>query len=108
MDNILKDPSSKKEWEQMKEEEKKKAEASILQEARNALFLYYLSKKIARDANLEISLKETQDEAVAILKSSGIKNPDKEKIPENIMALSFSRILLAKAQDHILKQAEKS
>jgi trigger factor len=107
MDDILKNPASKKEFEEMPEDQKKKQETSIAKDACNALFLFYISKTIAREANIPITFKDAQDEAVAMLHSSGIDNPDKNSISDNVMALAFSRILLAKVQDYILAQTTK-
>jgi len=108
MDDILNHPASKKNWEAISAEEKKKEEENLVKEACNALFLFYLSRKVAEEAKISVSTKEVQNEAFGILKSSGINKPDKSQISDSLMALSYSRVLLAKVQDYILAQVEKN
>ena len=89
-------------WKEMTHEERKRVEKNIESEAIDAVRLFYLSRKIVNEANLSITHKEIQDEAIATLRSFG--ETKMEKIPKEIYALALSKIILAKAQDHILAQ----
>lgn len=96
----LKDPKFKNEWEGLSKEERSKVEEKLELEANQAVRLFYLSRKVVSDANISITHKEIQDEAVATMQSYGQRNND--AIPREIYALAMSKVFLAKAQNHIL------
>ncbi len=48
---------------------------------------------------------EVQNEAIAIYQSHGGRNADMDKMPKEVYALALSKVILAKAQDFVLKKA---
>ncbi len=89
-------------WEKMSAEEKKVVEDKIVDESSQAVRLFYLSRKIVNDAKISITHQDVQDEAVATMRSFNTNKID--KIPKEIYALALSKIILAKAQDHLLNE----
>lgn len=87
----------------MSEEEKKKFEESLHSQAEEAVRLFYLSRQIVKDAKIAITHQEVQNEAVQTYSYHGGKNPD--QVPREIFALALSKVVLFKAQSHILKKA---
>ncbi len=92
----------KPEWKETTPEQRQTLEHNLMHESNQAVRLFYLSRKIVNDAKISITHKEIQDEAIATLRSFGARNV--EKIPKEIYALALSKVMLAKAQDHILAQ----
>jgi trigger factor len=95
----------KKSWEAMPTEEKGKIEAKLIRESAQAVRLFYLSRKVISDAKIQITHQEVQDEAVTTM--SQFKGMEGDKIPKEIYALALSKIILAKAQDHLI-EAQKA
>lgn len=89
-------------WEKMSEDEKKAFEAKIVDEASQAVRLFYLSRKIVNDAKISITHQDVQLEAVATMRSFNAQYTD--KIPKEIYALALSKIILSKAQDFLLNE----
>ena len=100
----LKDPQVKTQWDAMSSEQRKNFQDELYRDTINALSLYYLSRQVVRQANLPISHKEVQEEAVAMFQAQGEWNVDAAKISKEMIAFSLSRVILRKAQDHILSQ----
>ena len=105
---MLSETKFKAHWNKASEEERKQMQENVQHEARHAIRLFYLSRKIVQDAKIPVSHKEIQDEAVATLRSFG--NQKTDQISKEVYALALSKVLLAKAQDYILDltQAEKA
>ena len=70
-------------------------------ESNQAVRLFYLSRQLVHDANLPITQQEIQDEAVKTLRSYGHQKID--TIPKEVFALALSKVILAKAQNHVLQ-----
>jgi trigger factor len=104
LQQLAKNPEFRENWQKMIPDEQKTIEKNLENESGQAVRLFYLSRKIVNDAKISITHKEIQDEAIATLRSFGKSKI--EKIPKEVYALALSKIILAKAQDHIL--AEKS
>jgi trigger factor len=102
LQQLAQDPEFLGNWEKMTAEEQKTIDKKLEAEANQAVRLFYLSRKIVNDAKISITHKEIQDEAIATLRSIG--RGKIEKIPKEVYALALSKIILAKAQDHILAQ----
>jgi trigger factor len=101
MNQLLEDPGFKKKWDAMPLEERKKVEDRVAAEATDAVRLFYLSRDTVRRAGLLVTHKELQQEAVATLRAS---NPQAHQVSQEHLALAFSKVMLKKAQDHILKK----
>ena len=97
---LMENEKFKANYEKMSEEEKKKTDEKLVEESAQAVRLFYLSRKIVNDAKLPITHQDVQDEAVATMRSLNTRNMD--KIPKEIYALALSKIILAKAQDHLI------
>jgi trigger factor len=95
-------PEFRENWETMTSDKRKKLVNDLESESNQAVRLFYLSRKIVNDAKISITHKEILDESVATLRSFGTRNL--EKIPKEVYALALSKVMLAKAQDHILAQ----
>jgi FKBP-type peptidyl-prolyl cis-trans isomerase (trigger factor) len=78
-------------------------EKKLFEESEQAVRLFYLSRQVVHDAKLPVTHKEVQDEAVSTLRAFGSQSLDPTQIPKEVYALSLSKVILAKAQDHILK-----
>lgn len=107
LQQMLKDPKLKKDWDSMSHEEKEKLDEKLSLESSQAVRLFYLSRQVVREAKIPVTHKEVQDEAVATLNSYGMNRVDIEKISKEVYALALSKVILAKAQDFII-QAQKS
>jgi trigger factor len=99
----LKSPKFRKEWEQMNPEQKTLAEEKMMQECLQSIALFYVSRQVVNDAKISITHKQVQDEAIAILNTNNPAPVEIDKIPKEVFALAFSKLILAKAQDHILQ-----
>jgi trigger factor len=102
----MQNPKFKARFAKMSQEERKKIETEAESEAKEAVRLFYLSRQIVRDAGISVTHQEVQAEAVAMLQSSGARNVD--KISKEVFALGLSKVLLAKAQNHILATGTKN
>jgi len=102
LQQLSQNPQFMETWKKMTAEERKKTEKNLEEESAQAVRLFYLSRKIVNDAKISITHKEIQDEAIATMRSFGEGKMD--KIPKEVYALALSKIILAKAQDHILAQ----
>lgn len=105
LNELLQEPKTKAVWQKMSQEERKAKEQELADEAAQAVRLFYLSRQIVREANVPVTHKEIQYEAVAILQSSGARDVQVDQIPREVYALAFSKVILAKAQDYILEKA---
>lgn len=99
------DPDFRKSWDQMSQEDKEKLDAKMREESSNAVRLFYLSRQIVQDEKIPVTHQEVQNEAIAIQHSQGAQNVEIDKMPKEVYALALSKVILAKAQDHVLKKA---
>ncbi len=104
LSEMMQDPKAKTAWQKMSQEERKTQEQALADEAAQAVRLFYLSRQIVRDANVPVTHKEVQYEAVALLQSNGTRDVEVDRIPREVYALAFSKVILAKAQDFILEE----
>lgn len=102
---IMREPKFKANWNKMSQEERKNWEQKIEEESASAVRIFYISRQIVHDAKIPVTHKEVQDEAIATLHSYGSRNVEIDRIPKEIYALALSKVILAKAQDEILKKA---
>jgi trigger factor len=104
---LLKDPKFRKNWDSMSQDERKKIEEKLTEESTQAVRLFYLSRQVVHNAKIPITHKEVQDEAVATLNAYGVGRIEIDKISKEVYALALSKVILSKAQDHII-QAQKA
>lgn len=107
-DQALHDSRFKRKWDKMSEQEKKTFEEEIQKQAKDAVALFYLSKKIVNDANISITQKEVHDEIIRTIEASTPlgKEPNLQNISQELYALCLSKIIMSKAQDWVLSQSK--
>ncbi|KPK33667.1 MAG: hypothetical protein AMS24_00345 [Chlamydiae bacterium SM23_39] len=101
-EELLKNPEFKKDWDLKNIEEKKEIEKFILNDSRDAVTLIYLIRKIFQDEKIKIEEKEIKEKSIEIMKEK-MKKPEIKTIPQEYLALAFSRLCMEKVYDHILK-----
>lgn len=102
---MMLEPKFKASWSKMSQEERKALEEKVTLEASQAVSLFYLSRHIVKSAEIPVAHQEVQNEAVSIYQSHAGAGAQTEQMPKEIFALALSKVILAKAQDHILKKA---
>lgn len=101
---LFQNPNFKRDWEKMSDQEHKTFLDNMLAESTQAVRLFYLSRQVVRSANIGITHKEVQDEAVQTLRSHGVQQQiSPTEIPKEIYALALSKVILARAQDYIIQ-----
>ncbi len=105
-DQLLQDPKFKADWEKSSAEEQANVEEKLFNESAQAVRLFFLSRTVVHQAQIPITHKEIQDEAVMAMHSFGRRNVEVDKIPREIYALALSKVILAKAQDYIIDQSK--
>ncbi len=108
--SLLKDPNFKSKYDKMTKEEKNDTEKDIQKHAEEAIKLFYITRKIIKDFNIQIPDEEIKQEALNILfmQSGKTQVPDSKNIPKDTYALALSRLVLKKAQDYILENCSKN
>jgi len=95
--------SFKKKYETLSEDEKKEEFKKVETQAKDALKLFYICKKILTDNNIQITSKDINQEIEtpldAMFADRELANPNKTEEEKNLL---MSRILLSKAQDFII------
>lgn len=104
INQIATDPNFRKNWEKMSQEEREKLDKKLREESSNAVRLFYLSRQIVQDQKIPVTHQEVQNEAIAISQSHG-SHIEIDKMPKEIYALALSKVILAKAQEYVLKKA---
>ncbi len=100
---MMHDPNFKAKWNTMSQEERKGVEEKLALESTQAVRLFYLSRAIVQKEKIPITHQEVQQEAIHLYQSHGGKQGD--QLPKEVYALALSKVILAKAQDFILKKA---
>jgi len=101
---LMQIPNFQRDWERMPREEQASYEQRMTLESEHAVRLFYLSRQVVREANIGITHTEVQNEAVATLRAHGAQQQvSLDQIPKEVYALSLSKIILARAQDHIIQ-----
>ncbi len=98
----LENPRFKERWDKMSKEEKESIERNITQEAIEAIKLFYISRKIIEDAHIHISQQDVVQEASALFAEKHGRAAHPQDIEKDLYALAFSRLILAKAEEHLL------
>jgi len=102
MKQLQNNPKFHESYDRMSTEEKKKVEENVYNESVQAVRLFYLTRQIVRDAKIPVTHEEVQQEAVQSANAFG-QTVDPQHLSKEVFALSLSKILLAKAQKHILE-----
>ncbi len=89
------------------DDERESAEKLVEQEAIDAIRLFYLARKIVNDANIPVTHKEAQDLAIQLSQTQGRAPISPDQISNETFALAISKLILSKAQDHVLASAAK-
>lgn len=84
--------------------EKLELEEALQEQSESAVKLFYASRQIVRDAKINVTYQEVEAEAVRSLKAFGPVGIQSHMIPDELFALTLSKIILAKAQDYILNK----
>lgn len=102
---LIQDPKFKNDWTKWSQDERKKFEEKLGAEAAHAVKLFYLSRQIVQSAKIPVTHQEVQNEAISVYQSHGAKNVDPTQLPKEVYALALSKVILAKAQDFVMKKA---
>ncbi len=107
-DAYMKNPEFKKRYDKMSSNEIKEFEKDLLQYSKEAIKIFYLSKKIIEDFDIQISNDEIKKTALDILYRETGKKTDLANIPINIYTQALSLLVLHKAEDYILDHSSKT
>ncbi|MBX3718652.1 MAG: trigger factor [Parachlamydiales bacterium] len=104
---LMNDKDFVKYWESLKTEDRRKTLTTIHQQSEKAVRMFYLCRKVIADANIRISAQDIPAPATTPLEF--LLNPQKmfhhQRNAEIEHAEAFSRLVLEKAEDHIITNA---
>jgi FKBP-type peptidyl-prolyl cis-trans isomerase (trigger factor) len=109
MHQVLQDPDYLKYWNQMTNEAKNRTVASVAEQSEKAVRMFYLCRKILKDAKISISpndIPKVSDQPLEALMGQGRENHPQGNT-EMHQAEAFSRLLLEKAENYIISKASK-
>ncbi|QZA59200.1 trigger factor [Candidatus Rhabdochlamydia porcellionis] len=94
-------------WDNLKTEERKKIFETIQQQSEKAVRMFYLCRKIIDEANIRIAAEDVPSSASIPLEILlNPQNPNHSNHPEIEHAEAYSRLILEKAEDWIIKYAK--
>jgi trigger factor len=102
---MMQEPKFKARWNKMSQEERKSLEEKLAAESAHAVRLFYLSRQIVQNLKIPVTHQEVQNEAISIYQSHGGQNVEIDQMPKEVYALALSKVILAKAQDYVMKKA---
>ncbi|MBI2742946.1 MAG: trigger factor [Chlamydiales bacterium] len=107
MKQLAEDAHFKKEWEAMKEDDRRKMVESIYTQSEKAVRLFYLCRKIIADAKLTITADDMPKAPTNMLEALMIPQPNyhAHDHSEVRQAETYSRLVLEKAEDYLISQA---
>jgi trigger factor len=107
---LLQDNDFQKYWENLNPEDRKKTIQTVYQQSEKAVRMYYLCRQIVTDASIRISADDIPPAASSALEL--LINPQKifhhQRNPEIEHAEAFSRLVLEKAGDFIIRNAAQA
>jgi len=107
MHQLLQDAEYQKYWAQMTTEAKKRTVSSVAEQSEKAVRMFYLCRKILGDAGIRVSagdIPKVSDQPLdQLLGERREANPQESS--EVHQAEAFSRLLLEKAEDYLIKNA---
>jgi trigger factor len=102
LNQLTHDPNFKAGWQKMSQQERNTIDEKLTQESAQAVKLFYLSRQVVRDEQIPITHKEVQDEAISLYQAHGNRQVEIDQMPKEVYALALSKVILAKAQDHLI------
>ena len=94
-------------WDNLKAEERKKMFETIEQQSEKAVRMFYLCRKTVSEANIRISAEDVPSAVSTPLEILlNPQNPNHSNHPEIEHAEAYSRLILEKAEDWIIKYAK--
>ncbi len=105
---LLSDPTYLREFSGLDEEAQKKVVADLEAQAKRALSLFYLARKVIQDQNITVSPQEMKEEEKTPLdmlfnNSPGAYHAQQDSQEQKNIA--FSRLILRKAEDYLIEKA---
>lgn len=104
---LLQDAEFQKYWEQLAAEERKKTIQTVYEQSGKAVKMFYLCKKIISDAQIRIAPEDVTPPSSSALEM--LLDPQKmfhhQRNPEVEHAEAYSRLVLEKAEDYIIRNA---
>lgn len=104
---LLQDADFQKYWGSLSAEDRNKTIQTVYQQSEKAVKMFYLCRQIVADANIRITSEDVPAPATSALEM--LLNPQNmfhhQKNPETEHAEAYSRLVLEKAEDFIIKNA---
>ncbi len=104
---LLQDKDFQKYWENMNSDDRNKTIQTVYQQSEKAVKMFYLCRQVVTDANINISTSDIAPPATNGLEL--LLNPQKmhhhQRTPEIEHAEAFSRLVLEKAEDFVIRNA---
>src|SRR5581483_2286284 len=104
---LLQDNDFQKYWSSLSGEDRNKTIQTVYQQSEKAVKMFYLCRQIVADANIRITSADIPAPATSALEM--LLNPQNmfhhQKNPETEHAEAYSRLVLEKAEDFIIKNA---
>jgi trigger factor len=104
---LLQDTDFQKYWNGLSAEERKKTINTVHQQSEKAVRMFYLCRQIVNDAKIRISAADIPSPSTSALEM--LVNPQKlfhhQRNPEIEHAEAFSRLVLEKAEDFVIRNA---
>ena len=107
--HLLNDSEFASHWKRLSEEEQNNVFSSIHEQSKKAVMLFYLCRKILKDAHIHVSLSDLPKPPQTILETLILPPPPLTHLqsPEEIkQAEAYSHLVLQKAQDYLVSHAK--
>ena len=109
MKHMLQNPSFKQDWDSKSEDEQKAYLADVREQANKAVRMFYLCRKVAQEANLELNPQEAQPKEASFLELLlGMRSPHEPPPSQEDQSIAMSRLMLRKAENYLIEQLEKN
>lgn len=106
---LLQDPDFQRYWESLSAENRTKTIQTVYQQSEKAVRMFYLCRQIVTDASIKITPADVPAPSSSILEM--MLDPQKihhhQRNPEVEQAEAFSRLVLEKAEDFIIRNATR-
>ncbi len=93
-------------WQQLAEDERKKSINSIYGQAERAIRMFYLCQKLVNDQKIEVMAKDMHEAPSTALEMLFSPRQEFQNDTEKHSSEAYSRLVLEKAEDFIVKNAE--
>jgi trigger factor len=107
---LQQDPQFIAQWEASSPEERKETLSSLFHQAKKAVKMFYLCRRVIADADIQISPKDIPSPPDTMLEALLVHRPtfDDAHDPQMRQAEIVSRLLLEKAEDYLIERANKA